>query len=70
MPCHNRHVEDLLDPAVNAKPFGAHTPGQVDDLDTAPRLAVGVDEPLIKRKPLKALVARPRQANERKAPRG
>ena len=51
-------VEYLLDRPIDAEPFGTHAVGQIDDLDTAPRLTVGVFQPLVERETFKAFVAR------------
>ena len=63
----NRDIEYLFDRAIDAEPFGASSLGQIDNLDTAPWLAVGVEQPLIERQPFKTLVAWLGQPNKSKA---
>ncbi len=63
----NGDVEDFLDVTVDTKPLDAAAFGQIDDLDAAPWLAIRLDQPLIKRQPLKALITRLREPDKSEA---
>lgn len=55
---HYRHVVELANSTVDAKPLDARAGFEVDDLHPAPGFGVRIPELLVQREPLEALVAR------------